>query len=243
MKHILDKEKKRSKFAHGEVVIEPGTGRILSMAVNRTYSLDQSHNGKHSDRPRHGLKGNYPNTVNPLLGGGTMAGYQAGSTFKIFTMLAALDAGMPLSTRRSTPRSSTCRSTSPRPARPPAARHWCPKNSSQSMTGTADHVERLRQVGEHVLRAARAEGRRRQGGGDGRAARAAAGAPTWTGSWPTPEHAAGWGAFTLGVSDATPMEMANVFATLAAEGNYCEPLPVTLDPEPGRHATPPTTAS
>jgi len=35
-----------------------------------------------------------------------------------------------------------------------------------------------------------------------------------------------WGAFTLGVSDATPIEMANVFATLAAEGNYCEPLPV-----------------
>jgi membrane peptidoglycan carboxypeptidase len=42
----------------------------------------------------------------------------------------------------------------------------------------------------------------------------------------SPEHASGWGAFTLGVSDVTPIEMANVFATLAAEGNYCAPLPV-----------------
>ncbi len=42
----------------------------------------------------------------------------------------------------------------------------------------------------------------------------------------SPEHASGWGAFTLGVSDVTPVEMANVFATLAAEGTYCQPLPV-----------------
>jgi membrane peptidoglycan carboxypeptidase len=41
-----------------------------------------------------------------------------------------------------------------------------------------------------------------------------------------PDHADGWGSFTLGVSDATPIEMANVFATLAAQGRYCEPLPV-----------------
>jgi membrane peptidoglycan carboxypeptidase len=40
------------------------------------------------------------------------------------------------------------------------------------------------------------------------------------------DHASGWGAFTLGVSDATPIEMSNVFATLAAKGKYCEPLPV-----------------
>jgi membrane peptidoglycan carboxypeptidase len=42
-----------------------------------------------------------------------------------------------------------------------------------------------------------------------------------------PDRADGWGSFTLGVSDATPIEMANVFATLSAEGKYCEPLPVS----------------
>jgi membrane peptidoglycan carboxypeptidase len=41
-----------------------------------------------------------------------------------------------------------------------------------------------------------------------------------------PKRADGWGSFTLGVSDATPIEMANVFATLGAKGRYCEPLPV-----------------
>ena len=41
-----------------------------------------------------GIKGNYPNTVNPLLGGGDLPGYQAGSVFKMFTMVAALEQGV-----------------------------------------------------------------------------------------------------------------------------------------------------
>ncbi len=49
------------------------------------------------------MKGNYPNTVTPLLGGGDLPGYQAGSTFKMFTMLAALEAGMPLDTAIDSP--------------------------------------------------------------------------------------------------------------------------------------------
>jgi membrane peptidoglycan carboxypeptidase len=53
----------------------------------------------------------------------------------------------------------------------------------------------------------------------------------------SPEHADGWGSFTLGVSDATPLEMANVFATLAADGRYCAPSPVQFIKRPdGRDA-------
>ncbi|MEV5447158.1 transglycosylase domain-containing protein, partial [Streptomyces sp. NPDC052644] len=92
------KDRVDSPFANGIVVAEPGTGRIKAMAVNRTYSLDVSENGPSSNPeadPK--MKANYPNTVAPLLGGGTLPGYQAGSTFKMFPMLAALDAGMPLS--------------------------------------------------------------------------------------------------------------------------------------------------
>ncbi|MET0415004.1 MAG: transglycosylase domain-containing protein, partial [Actinoplanes sp.] len=48
MEHILKKEKRRSKFAHGQVIIEPNTGRVLSMAVNRWYSLNQEKNAKHT---------------------------------------------------------------------------------------------------------------------------------------------------------------------------------------------------
>jgi membrane peptidoglycan carboxypeptidase len=38
--------------------------------------------------------------------------------------------------------------------------------------------------------------------------------------------AAGWGSFTLGVVDTTPLELASAYATVAAEGTYCRPLPV-----------------
>jgi len=226
VKHILDKEKKTSKFAHGEVVIQPNTGRVLAMGVNRTYALDQSHNGKHSDRSRHGLKGSYPNTVNPLLGGGSIAGYQAGSTFKIFTMLAALDAGMPLSTSFYAPQQYVSKYiTAPGPAT--CGVHWCPKNSTGSMTGRQTMWSGFgKSVNTYFVQLEQKVG----------ADKAVAMAERLGLRWRTPvdqmlaepQHAAGWGAFTLGVSDATPLEMANVFATLAAEGNYCQPLPVKL---------------
>jgi membrane peptidoglycan carboxypeptidase len=237
MKHILAKEKKRSKYAHGQVVIEPGTGRIVSMAVNRTYSLDQSHNGKHSDpSKRKHAKGNYPNTVNPLLGGGTMSGYQAGSTFKIFTMLAALESGMPLSTSfYSPPQYVSKYIVAPGPAA--CGHRWCPKNSSQGMTGTQTMWSGFgKSVNTYFVQLEEKVG----------ADKAVAMAERLGLQWRTgidkelasPEHSAGWGAFTLGVSDVQPIEMANVFATVAADGAYCEPLPVrSIKNRDGSNAT------
>jgi membrane peptidoglycan carboxypeptidase len=236
MAHVLDKEKRNSPFAHGQVVVQPGTGRVLSMAVNRRYSLDQKNNGRHSDwRTDRETRGNYPNTVNPLLGGGNMAGYQAGSTFKIFTMLAALEAGMPLSTTFYSPeRFYSQYITAPGPAT--CGTHWCPKNSSKSMTGNQNmwsgfgksvntyFVQLEQRVGAaKAVKMAERLGLRWRTEVDRRLA--------------TPAHANGWGAFTLGVSDATPVEMANVFATLAAEGMYCQPSPVISIRRPnGSHA-------
>jgi membrane carboxypeptidase/penicillin-binding protein len=199
------------------------------MAVNRTYSLDQDDNGKHSDpAKRHeGLRGNYPNTVNPLLGGGDMAGYQAGSTFKIFTMLAALDQGMPLSTSFNAPMVYRSQYIT---GRGPSScgdwrQHWCPKNSSKSMVGVQTMwsgfgksvntywVQLEQKVGaESAVKMAERLGLKWRTDVDKKMA--------------SPEEASGWGSFTLGVSDTTPVEMANVFATLAAKGRYCEPLPV-----------------
>ena len=238
MEHVLDKEKRKSKYAHGEVVIEPGSGRIKAMAVNRTYSLNQKDNGKHTDRRKHraGLKGNYPNTVNPLLGGGDMAGYQAGSTFKIFTMLAALDEGLPLSTSFNAPQRITTRYiTAPGPST--CGIHWCPKNSTASMTGRQTmwsgfgksvntyFVWLEQKIGsEKAVRMAERLGLKWRTDIDRMMA--------------APDRADGWGSFTLGVSDATPIEMANVFATLGAEGKYCQPLPVRTIVRPdGKAAT------
>jgi membrane peptidoglycan carboxypeptidase len=235
LRHVLDKEKRRSKYAHGTVVVEPGTGRIKAMAVNRTYSLDQKDNGEHSDpRKRDDLKGNYPNTVNPLLGGGDMAGYQAGSTFKMFTMLAALDDGKPLSTAFNSPQQFRSRYiTSPTDRSACGGHFWCPRNASKSMTGRQTmwsgfgksvntyFVQLEQKVGaEKAVRMAERLGLRWRTGVDRRMA--------------SPEQAEGWGAFTLGVSDVTPIEMANAFATVAAEGEYCAPSPVMSIRGPNR---------
>jgi membrane peptidoglycan carboxypeptidase len=227
LKHVLNKEKRSSRFAHGEVVVQPGTGAIKAMAVNRTYSLDQKDNKPSSDpaKRRDGLVGNYPNTVNPLLGGGDMAGYQAGSTFKIFTMLAALDKHMPLSTSFYAPMVFKSKYIT---GRGPSScgDYWCPKNDNASMVGKQTMWSGFgKSVNTYFVQLEQKVG----------AQNAVKMAERLGLQWRTdvdrtmaaPDRAAGWGSFTLGVSDATPIEMANVFATLAAQGKYCEPLPVT----------------
>jgi membrane peptidoglycan carboxypeptidase len=225
--HILAREKANSPYALGMVAIEPGTGRIKAMAVNRTYSLDKSHNGPHSDpKLRRKMRGNYPNTVNPLLGGGDMAGYQAGSTFKMFTMLAALEQGLPLSTSFYAPQQyqSIYRTSRSDPSSC-GNQHWCPQNASASITGrhtmwtgfgksvNTYFVQLEQRVGaEAVVRMAERLGLHWRTGIDRLQA--------------SPAKARTWGAFTLGVADTTPLEMADAFASVAADGTYCEPLPV-----------------
>lgn len=234
LRHVLDKEKRRSPYAHGEVIVQPGTGRIEAMAVNRTYSLDQRHNGKHSDpKKRHAMKGNYPNTVNPLLGGGDMTGYQAGSTFKIFTMLAALDEGMPLSTAFNSPEQYRSKYLTS-PSDPSACgNHWCPKNASKGMTGRQTMWSGFgKSVNTYFVQL------EQKVGADKAVAMAERLGLKWRNdvdrTMASPEHASGWGSFTLGVSDVTPIEMANVVATVAADGRYCAPSPVISIKRPDR---------
>jgi membrane peptidoglycan carboxypeptidase len=78
-----------SKWGTGVVLLDPKTGRVKAMAINRTFS----------QRPNSGNNA-YPNTVFPYLTGSAQAparvGYHAGSTFKIFAVVAALKKGIPL---------------------------------------------------------------------------------------------------------------------------------------------------
>ncbi|MFI6824334.1 transglycosylase domain-containing protein [Micromonospora sp. NPDC050187] len=221
-----------SPYAHGLVVAEPGTGRIKAMAVNRTYSLDTSENPPTSNPeadPK--VKANFPNTVAPLLGGGTLPGYQAGSTFKMFPMLAALDAGMPLSTSFNAPHRY----------RSEVYDGWAPSNASGAMSGTQTmwsgfgksvntyFVWLEEKVGaDRAVRLAEQLGLRWRTDVDRHHA--------------SPEKAKTWGAFTLGVSDATPLELANAYAAIAADGRYCEAIPVlsitNRDGAPATYRTP-----
>jgi membrane peptidoglycan carboxypeptidase len=227
MQQVTMRERIGSSYAHGLVAVQPGTGRVTAMAVNRIYSLDQSHNGPHSDFSKRGqVPSTYPNTVNPLLGGGDLPGYQAGSTFKFFTMMAALDAGMPPTTAFNAPQRYTSIYLGSPGEPATCGGRWCPSNASAAMTGVQNmwtgfgksvntyFVQLEQAVGaDKAVRMAERLGLQWRSETDKALAS-------------SPERAKTWGSFTLGTADTTPLEMANAYAVAAANGVYCEPLPV-----------------
>jgi membrane peptidoglycan carboxypeptidase len=214
------------------VAVEPGSGKVRGMAVNRNFKIDDPNhpkNGPSSDpaKRKKGIRGTYPNTVNPLMSGDEY-GYQFGSTFKIFTAVAALENGYPLDYTISSP--YQWQSPYVIDSSSPAAcnGHWCPHNASQSMTGVHTmwqgfgksvntyFAQLITRVGPpKAVQAAQQLGLTFRGDPDHCCNDAY-----------YAKHADEWGTFTLGVTQNTPLEMANAFATLAADGLYCQPIPV-----------------
>ncbi|HZE42086.1 MAG TPA: transglycosylase domain-containing protein [Stackebrandtia sp.] len=236
-KHIAEEQKKDSSWALGDVTLDPKTGHIRSMAINRNFSLDVSKNGPNTAGSG---KGSYPNTTVPLLSGsekGAGAGFQAGSTFKMFTMLAALKEGIPLSKKFDNP-SGRYRSHiygvgyAPTEASCGARNSdgqyaWCPGNDNPSwMAGTWDmyggfgrsvntyFVQLIQKVGaEKAVDMANSLGVKLRNKGDQEIENS-----------PVRKHL--WGSFTLGVVDTTALDMAEAYGTVANDGVHCDPLPV-----------------
>ncbi|WP_433293289.1 transglycosylase domain-containing protein [Actinoplanes sp. CA-030573] len=189
-------------------VVQPGTGQVLALAVNRHYSAAPGTS----------------NTVNPLIsGGGGVYGYPSGSTFKMFTMLAALEAGMPLDTGFDSPSKLPTEWPDSGPGN--CGGKYCPGNANpgwmdgyrtmwnafgRSVNTYFVHLEE--QVGPAaVVAEARKLGISFASPDDARMAGTSA---------------SSWGSFTLGVIDTTPLELASAYATVASEGTYCAPTPV-----------------
>ncbi|WP_229402969.1 transglycosylase domain-containing protein [Micromonospora okii] len=196
-------------------VVQPGTGRVLALAVNRNYSVAANPPGA----------GNRPNTVNQLVaGGGTIDGYQAGSTFKIFAVLAALEAGLPLDTGFAAPARVLTRYPVTGGSADCGGR-WCPANADPAWmdgyrtmwdgfgrsvnTYFAWLTERV--GADRVVEMAQRLGIRLRADSDARMAR---------------HGAREWGPFTLGVAATTPLDLAGAYASVAAEGMWCAPTPV-----------------
>ncbi|MFG1884175.1 penicillin-binding protein [Micromonospora sp. NPDC049102] len=240
-KAVRKAKSENSKEAAMVAVVEPGSGRVRALAVNRQFKLDDPKHPKNkisSDpaKSKRGIKGNYPATVNPLLTGGDgIAGYQSGSTFKIFTIVAALEKGIPLSYSMNAPQQfkSEYIIDSSSPAACPGTHFYCPTNSGKKAGGVQNmwtafaqsvntyFVPLQQQVGaENVVDVAKRAGIQFRASNDTKFAA-------------TKEAAHQWGAFTLGVAATTPLDLANAYATLAADGKYCEPIPVQeiRDPE------------
>ena len=211
--------------------VEPGTGAVRALSANRKYRIDDADDpqNKLSSNPaqaREGIRGTYPNTTNPIItGSADIPGYQAGSVFKMFTMVAALEAGMGLDTSIYSPqRYKSGYRDSAAPAG--CGGYYCPSNASASEAGTFNmwtafgksvntyFVPLQERVGaENVVGVAKRFGVQFRSADDARLA-------------DNPEYAHEWGAFTLGVSASTPLDIANAYATLAADGKYCAPTPI-----------------
>jgi membrane peptidoglycan carboxypeptidase len=211
--------------------VQPGTGKVRLLAANRRFKLDDQHRNPLSSDPRKarlGVHASYPNTTNPLLtGGGDIRGYQAGSVMKMFTMVAALEKGYPLAyTIKAEKRyrsgyiidrsnDAACDGT----------HFWCPSNSGgggegvyNMWTGFGKSINTFFVPLEERVGAENVVGVAKRFGVQFREPDDAALA--------SPGGAHQWGAFTLGVSATTPLDMANAYATLAGDGMYCEPTPI-----------------
>jgi membrane peptidoglycan carboxypeptidase len=225
--------KEKNKNALLLAAVQPGTGKVRLLAANRKFKLDDPDNPKNylsSDpkKARKGVRGSYPNTTNPLLtGGGDITGYQAGSVMKMFTMVAALEKGFPLAypiKAEKQYRSDYIVSRSSDSAC--AGTHfWCPQNSGgggegiyNMWTGFGKSINTYfvpleERVGaENVVGVAKRFGVQFRAPSDAKLA--------------SPGYSHQWGAFTLGVSATTPLDMANAYATLAGDGKYCQPTPI-----------------
>jgi len=191
--------------AIGAMAIEqPGTGNVVALAQSRPMGN------------RKKLGETYVNFTVPKEYGGAN-GFQPGSTFKVFTLAAALEQGLPLTTQFDSPSPMTFDqadfSNCPGEgffggeyvAHNDTGTGWFNMYSGtrqsintfylqlEELTGVCAPYELAQQLGVKLT--------------DPKAER-----------YPT---------FTLGVTDASPLEMAEAYATFAARGMHCASRPVT----------------
>ncbi|MDQ1679670.1 MAG: hypothetical protein QOI42_529 [Frankiaceae bacterium] len=187
--------------------VQPGTGNVLALAQNEPY-------------------GSGPGQTTILYSTGTGArdaagnqnpGNQAGSTFKLFTLIAALEKGMPLSLKmyapaRYTPDPTICDAPSRNGKLQFSNAGDSEAGTFDMWTGTAHSVntyfvkleERLGGI-KGPVDVARRLGVNLKGAN-------AAGVAS-------PKSCS----FTLGTSSQWPLTMAEAYATVAARGKYCKP--------------------
>ena len=178
-------------------VVEPGTGDIKAMAVNRTF-------GEAAGQ-----------TKVPLVTGGNL-GFQGGSTFKVFVLAHALQMGIPLDTQILAPAKYTSQVFTD--VKDGVTRPYTVSNAGESeagsydlVSGTADSVNTFYvQLEERT----------------GTEPPAALAEALGVHSVPSGPLTRG-GAFTLGPSGVSPLAMAGAYAAFAAHGSFCPPRAVT----------------
>jgi len=182
-------------------VVEPGTGEVKAMAVNRRYSERKL--------PGH-------TKVNLAIGGSS--GFQGGSTFKAFVLADAVRQGIPLDFSLFSPQKYESKVFDVTPGGPP----YEPANAGDSESGTFD----LR-TGTHLSVNTFYVQLLERTGVEGPASLAEAmGVQQFAEGRPSAPLNRG-GSFVLGGNDVSPLAMAGAYATFAARGLYCPPRAIT----------------
>jgi membrane peptidoglycan carboxypeptidase len=195
-----------------EVLIQPGTGNVKAIAEDRPYGTG---NGQ--------TEVDY--AVNSKYGGSI--GVQTGSSSKLFTLITALEQGVPFGYSATVPYSTTIGGFTTCKGLPagdsPGPGEWHVVNASQSdhgsytlYTGTADSINTFyaqleRKVGLcNVVHTAANLG-----------VTFANGASLLSGGFSSADNVP---SFTLGAVNVSPMSMAAAYATVASGGMYCTPV-------------------
>ncbi|WP_424954959.1 transglycosylase domain-containing protein [Geodermatophilus obscurus] len=177
--------------------VEPGTGHVLAMSVNRRYGCDQ------------------PDCESVVLN--TAYSQGAGSTFKVFTAAAALERGLPAdyTLTPSNPYVSRVYTNNGRPyeVRAFANADVRTMNMEQALYLSSNtHFMALQDAlgsVEGPVRVAERMGMH------------------FTASSADQIIGGNRGSFTLGAEATSPLDLASAYATLAAGGTRCDPTPVT----------------
>ena len=185
-------------------MVQPGTGQVKAISQSRPMGRERK---KGQTFLNYVVDSKY----------GDSNGFQAGSTFKVFVLAAALEQGLPTSTRFNAPeqvhipQNEFMDCDGPYPVSAP----WEPKNSTGS--GNFDMYSGTQKSVNTYF----AQLERRTGLCEPFALAKAMGVDLTD---PADERVP---SFVLGVAGVSPIEMASAYATFAARGKHCENRPVT----------------
>jgi membrane peptidoglycan carboxypeptidase len=185
--------------------VQPGTGHVLAMSVNRRYGCTDA-----------GCTSVNYNVV-PQVG--------TGSTYKVFTAAAALSAGFGAHYTITAPQPYTSKIFKQNGGTRGAP--YSVPNDDPNYKATYDMTSAL-VASTNTYYVALEDA---MGGVDGPVNTAVAMGMHFDN--PTTQHPAKWyidnriGSFTLGPDATSPLDLASAYATVAASGTHCDPTPVT----------------
>jgi len=200
-------------------LVQPGTGKILAIAEDRKYGPNTRKGQTEVDY-----------AVNSPYGG--QDGVQTGSSSKLFTLLTALEQGVPFGYQATVQNSQTvsgyydCSGDSLRPY-PVVNSSASDKGTYTLYTGTADSIntffaELEQKVGLcNVVHTAVSLGLTRA---DGNSLLKGDGNPKLPSYQPPADQIT---SFTLGSVNVSPLSMAAAYATVASGGIYCAPTAIS----------------